>query len=76
MPGLTLGLDIGSNSIGWALIDEKKERVIDREEDFYFERITDLETGEVIHHCEEPLSSHQGHGGAKAKKKENAPKRN
>ncbi len=45
-----------------------RERVIDRDNDRYFEKITDYESGEVIHHCEEPLSQHQGHGNAKPKK--------
>jgi len=44
-----------------------RQRVIDRDNDHYFEKITDYETGEVIHHCEEPLSQHQGHGDAKRK---------
>lgn len=38
------------------------ERVIDRDNDRYFEKVTDYETGEVVHHCEEPLSKHRGHG--------------
>lgn len=41
------------------------ERVIDRENDRYKEIISNPKTGEVIHHCEEPLSQHQGHGSAK-----------
>ena len=44
-----------------------KARVIDRDNDRYFEKITDYESGETIHHCEEPLSQHQGHGSAKRK---------
>lgn len=44
-----------------------KQRIIDRDNDHYFEQVTDYETGEVIHHCEEPLSQHQGHGDAKRK---------
>jgi hypothetical protein len=44
-----------------------KKRVIDRDNDQYLEKITDYETGEVIHHCKEPLSQHQGHGDAKRK---------
>lgn len=42
-----------------------KERHWDKKSDWYFERITDLETGEVIHECEESLSQHRGHGTAK-----------
>jgi hypothetical protein len=41
------------------------ERVIDRRNDRYFEQVTDYETGEVLHRCEEPLSEHMGHGSAK-----------
>ena len=41
------------------------ERVIDRENNRYFERVTDYETGGVIHIHEEPLSEHRGHGSAK-----------
>lgn len=44
-----------------------RQRVIDRDNDQYFEKITDYETGEVIHHCKEPLSQHQGHGDGKRK---------
>jgi DNA-directed RNA polymerase subunit RPC12/RpoP len=44
------------------------QRLIDRDRDFYRETVTDYETGEIIHHCEEPLSQHQGHGSAKTKK--------
>jgi len=29
MSGITLGLDLGPNSIGWALIDDKAQRIID-----------------------------------------------
>lgn len=39
-----------------------REQVIDRENDAYFERITDYESGEVIHEAKEPLSQHKGHG--------------
>ena len=42
-----------------------KEHVIDKPNDLYRERITDPDTGEVIHECEEPLSDHTGHGDAK-----------
>jgi transcription elongation factor Elf1 len=44
------------------------ERVIDRENDYYKEVITNPTTGEIIHHCEEPLSEHRGHGSAKKKR--------
>lgn len=45
------------------------ERLIDRTLDIYVEKVTISETGEVIHHNEEPLSQHQGHGSAKPKGK-------
>ncbi len=47
------------------------ERLIDRDNDHYFERVTDFETGEVIHECEEPLSLHRERGSARKKKGEN-----
>lgn len=40
----------------------KKSRVIDKYKDRYMEKVTDPETGEIIHGCEEPLSEHFGHG--------------
>ena len=43
----------------------KRERVIDRQNDRYFEKITDPETGQVVHHCDEPLTQHFGHGTAR-----------
>jgi hypothetical protein len=43
----------------------KKERIIDRENDRYLEKITDAETGAVTRLCDEPLSHHVGHGSAK-----------
>ena len=46
----------------------QRERGIDRDNDRYFEKITDYESGKVIHYCEEPLSQHQGHGNAKNSK--------
>ena len=45
------------------------ERVIDRENDYYSEKITDPLTGEIIKECNEPLSEHKGHGSAKHKNK-------
>lgn len=47
-----------------------KERIINREHDKYYEHIED-EGGTLIHHCDEKLSEHQGHGSAKLLKKEN-----
>ena len=42
------------------------ERVINRLDDRYFERVTDKRTGEVIREVNERLSNHTGHGSAKA----------
>ena len=47
-----------------------RKMTLDYEKDEYEELITDKETGEVIHHCKEPLSKHKGHGSAKKKKTE------
>ncbi len=41
------------------------ERVVDRNNDVYHEKITDLDTGEVIREVWEPLSKHKGHGNDK-----------
>lgn len=41
-----------------------KDRIIDREQDRYRERIA-TEDGVIIHEVDEPLSSHRGHGSAK-----------
>lgn len=38
--------------------------------DWYSEKIRDEETGEMLHHCDEPLSEHQGHGSARPKEQE------
>jgi len=43
----------------------RRSRVIDRQGDRYTEAVVDPETGDVIHHCDEPLSEHRGHGSAK-----------
>ena len=45
-----------------------RERLIDRDNNRYEEKVTDYETGEIIHHQAEPLSEHVGHGSAKLKK--------
>ena len=44
-----------------------RERLIDHDNDHYKERVTDYETGEVIHEDESKLSQHIGHGSAKRK---------
>ena len=42
-------------------------RIIDRENDRYIEKITNPNTGEIDHMCEEPLSKHTGHRSARSK---------
>jgi hypothetical protein len=44
------------------------KRIFDRRADRYVETVTIHETGEIIHHCDEPLSKHQGHGLPRRKK--------
>jgi hypothetical protein len=46
----------------------KKSRTIDKDKNLYQETIINPDTKEVIHHCEEPLDEHIGHGSAKSKK--------
>lgn len=48
----------------------EKTRVIDRENDCYYEKVVDPDSGEIIRFCKEPLSKHIGHGSAKNKKYE------
>jgi hypothetical protein len=45
----------------------RKTRIINRRESTYYEHVHDPSTGDVLHHCEEPLTSHQ-HGDAKRQK--------
>lgn len=46
----------------------KIERAIDRQHDRYREQIIDADTGQVLHSCDEPLSSHRDRGSAKKPK--------
>ena len=46
-----------------------KVRIFDKDADEYVERVTDIETGEVIHECVEPFTKHFGHGTAKKKQR-------
>jgi hypothetical protein len=46
----------------------RKERTLDKDLDQYVERLIDIESGEIIHECVEPLSEHTGHGSAKKKR--------
>lgn len=45
----------------WSL----RTKVFNRSDDEYHEVITDLESGNVVHECHEPLSRHTGHGSAR-----------
>lgn len=40
------------------------ERIIDKDNNRYYEHVEDC-NGTIIHHCEESLSEHYGHGSAK-----------
>ena len=60
---LQIGDDLHRDTGEW----NYREKIEDRENDRYLEHIVNRKTGEVIHHCEEPLSQHQGHGSAKRK---------
>jgi hypothetical protein len=42
-----------------------KMQIIDRENDHYFEKVVNKETGEIIHLCDETLKEHVDHGSAK-----------
>jgi DNA-directed RNA polymerase subunit RPC12/RpoP len=44
-------------------------RTIDKDNDRYIERVVDMQTEEVLHECDEPLSRHTNHGTAKKKTK-------
>jgi hypothetical protein len=57
------GDDLQRNTGRWMHL----QRIIDRARNWYTEVVTDHETGEVVHRCEEPLSEHRGHGSAKHK---------
>ncbi len=45
-----------------------REKMENSRDDWYAETVTDPDTGEIIHHHEEPLTDHRGHGSAKKKK--------
>lgn len=57
----TVGDDLHRASQRWMQL----HRVVDRLRNWYSERVTDPESGEVIHSCEEPLADHRGHGSDK-----------
>lgn len=61
---LKIGHELWRDAGRWT----QKYRFADRASDEYVEHIFDLETGEVIRSVREPLSKHQGHGSAKARR--------
>lgn len=42
-------------------------RTVDKDNDSYSEKVIDMQTGEILHECDEPLSHHINHGSAKAR---------
>jgi DNA-directed RNA polymerase subunit RPC12/RpoP len=60
---LQLGDQIDHKTGRWVF----KQRRVDKDQSpaWYFERITDGETGAVIHECSEPLDEHTEHGSAR-----------
>jgi hypothetical protein len=42
-----------------------KEDTFNKRDDRRYEHVEDLETGEVLHHCDHPLTEHRGHGSDK-----------
>jgi hypothetical protein len=51
----------------------RKSVSVDKNTDTYYEQITDIESGQIIHECSESLCDHQGHGSAKFKRSESEP---
>lgn len=49
-----------------------KERLIDKDANYYFERVVDPETGETTRLCEEKLTDHVERGSAKKRKNSDA----
>jgi 3-deoxy-D-arabino-heptulosonate 7-phosphate (DAHP) synthase class II len=47
-----------------------KERIIDRKNNYYKEKVSNIDTGEIVRNIEEPLTEHVGRGHAKNKKNE------
>lgn len=52
----TFGASQSANG-DWA----EKTRIVNRDKDYYFEEVKNSK-GKIIHHCEEKLSDHKGHG--------------
>jgi DNA-directed RNA polymerase subunit RPC12/RpoP len=58
----SLSLPSHSRSLGKLV---HHERLIDRDNNLYLEKVTEYETGAVIHEQKEPLSEHVGYGSDK-----------
>jgi hypothetical protein len=58
------GVDLSRNTGEFV----NKEREIDKINNYYYEHVETFD-GKVIHHCEEKLTDHFGHGSAKFKSK-------
>ena len=43
-------------------------RIIDRDKNHYHEKVSDYDSGEIIHECKESLTDHVGHGTEKINK--------
>jgi hypothetical protein len=61
----THGSDLHRDSGKWVRLD----RIVDREQNRYTERVMDPKTGKVLRECDHPLTDHQGHGAAKGRRK-------
>ena len=62
-----LRLDVLQGSVKSEITPNKHvkiKRIIDKNNNSYYEHVEDY-NGTVLHHCEEPLSEHYGHGSAK-----------
>jgi PHP family Zn ribbon phosphoesterase len=58
------GAELHRDSGRWRIV----QRSVDQLKNWYYEKITDAETGAVMLECDEPLGEHQGHGVARSKK--------
>lgn len=65
-----LEMDTGDDFYRKAAKWVKKCRIIDRDNNVYYELVKDPKSGDTIHECKEPLSRHRGHGSAKEKEGE------
>jgi hypothetical protein len=59
---------VPQRSRGSAVAQVSRVIAKDRNPAWYTETVTMRDTGEVVHHCSEPLSEHTGHGSDKGRK--------